>query len=115
MGLRVGLCVRARASKSRRGKLLMSSRGVARSAGAMGDRGVMHAGNNSWSLCRNGSRGETARMSGEIGEEDKIICLWSITDLYLFEGTSMRKSKTSATTNFRLKREYSWKKMKAST
>ena len=64
---------------------------------------MMHPGNTSWNLDRKRSRVAIARKSDGIGREDKIICLWSITDLYLFEGTSMRKSKTSATTRPRLK------------
>ena len=52
--------------------------------------------------------------SGEIERKDKMMIVCGpITDLYLFEGTSMRKSNTSATT--KLSTRGSWKKMKRST
>lgn len=51
----------------------------------MGDEGLMHLELNHLGRWKETKTGEDTE-SEEIEREDKIICLWSKTDLYLFEG-----------------------------
>jgi hypothetical protein len=83
----------------------------------VGGEGMMHLELEQWHLeaRKKTETGEdAARKSEEIEREDKIICLWAKTDLYLFEGDKHAQIQDIRHDQTQIS-NYSWKKMRLST